>query len=107
MSENIPVSDSNHTEPRRRPWLRLTLIGPVLVGAVLAAVVLFQENVSPTEATADDPLNFAEVVITDLVQEETLNGDLGHQLSHQPGQAPSVAPPGPLAAAPAPRPCRP
>lgn len=77
MSENIPVSDANHTEPRRRSWSRLVLIGLLVVVAVLAVVVLFQENVSPTEATEDDPLNFAEVVITDLVQEETLNGELG------------------------------
>jgi hypothetical protein len=40
-------------------------------------VVLFQENVSPTQATADDPLNFAEGVITGLVQKETLNRELG------------------------------
>lgn len=77
MSEQAPLSDSNHTERRRRPWLRLVLVGLVAVAAVLAAVVVFQEKVSPTEATEDDPLNFAEVVITDLVQEETLNGTLG------------------------------
>jgi peptidoglycan hydrolase-like protein with peptidoglycan-binding domain len=76
MSEEALPTDSNHTEPRRRPWLRLALIGFV-VAAVLVAVVVFRENVSPTEATEDDPLNFADVVITDLVQEETFNGILG------------------------------
>jgi len=77
MSEKVRFSDSNQAEPRRRPWLRFVMVGLVVVAAVLAAVVVFQESVSPTETTEDDPLNFAEVVITDLVQEETFNGTLG------------------------------
>ena len=65
------------TEPRRRPWIRLILVGFVVVAAVLAAVVLLRENGSPAEATGAHPLNFAEVVITDLVQEDSFNGTLG------------------------------
>lgn len=67
---------NNNTEPRRRPWIRLSLVGLVIVAAVLAAVVFLQQNGSSSEAAEADPSNLAEVVITDLVQEETFNGKL-------------------------------
>jgi len=77
MNDQLPPSDSVRTEPRRRPWLRLGLVVVVVLATVLAAVVLLQQNTSPTEATGSDPLNFAQVVIADLVQEETFDGTLG------------------------------
>jgi len=64
-------------EPRCRPWIRLIPVGFVVAAAVLAAVVLLRENGSLTGAGRADPLNWAEVVITDLIQEETFNGTLG------------------------------
>ncbi len=73
---SAPSTPSNNKEPRRRPWIWLSLIGLVIVAAVLAAVVLLRPNDAPTANTATDPLNLAEVVITDLTQEETFNGKL-------------------------------
>jgi len=73
---SAPSTPSNNKEPRRRPWIWLSLIGLVIVAAVLAAVVLLPQNGSSAEATEADPLNFADVVITDLTQEETFNGKL-------------------------------
>ncbi len=67
---------NNNTEPQRRPWIWPSLVGFVIVATVLAAVVLLRQNGSPVEATGADPLNFAEVVITDLTQEENFNGKL-------------------------------
>jgi peptidoglycan hydrolase-like protein with peptidoglycan-binding domain len=40
-------------------------------------VVLLRENGSPADASGADALNFAEVVITDLIREETFDGTLG------------------------------
>lgn len=79
LSENNPsiVDDAAPSKPPRRPWLRFVLVGFFVVATVIAAVVLLQENGSPTEAAEMDPLNFAEVVITDLIQEETFDGTLG------------------------------
>jgi peptidoglycan hydrolase-like protein with peptidoglycan-binding domain len=71
------VEDSVRTEPRRRPWIRLILVGFVVVATALVAVILLRENGSPTGAGGADALNFAEVVITDLIQEETFDGTLG------------------------------
>ncbi|MFC2046543.1 hypothetical protein ACFLTC_03370, partial [Chloroflexota bacterium] len=84
MSEQNPLSDdsprasdeSRPTKPRRRPWIGLGLVVFVIT-AVSAAVVLLQTDVSPTEAGDADPLNFAEVVITNLVQEDEFDGTLG------------------------------
>lgn len=73
---SAPSTPSNNKEPRRRPWIWLGLIGLVIVAAVLAAVVLLPHNGSSAEATEADPLNLADVVITDLTQEETFNGKL-------------------------------
>jgi len=72
------VENPGRTEPRRRPWIWLSLVGVVIVAAILAAAVLLREAGSPTEAGGADPLNLAEVVITDLVQEETFDGMLSY-----------------------------
>ena len=53
----------------RRTWIWIALVGIVIIAAVIAAVVLLRENGSPSETAETDPLNFAEVVITDLIQE--------------------------------------
>jgi peptidoglycan hydrolase-like protein with peptidoglycan-binding domain len=70
-------NDAAPSKPKRRPWISFALVGFVIIAVVLAAVVLLLENGSSTEAADADPLNFAEVVITDLIQEETFNGTLG------------------------------
>jgi len=76
--KNAPmVDDAERSEPRRRPWFRPTLVGFVIIAVILAAVFLRQEKASPTEAAENDPLNYAEVVIADLIQEETFGGTLG------------------------------
>jgi multidrug efflux pump subunit AcrA (membrane-fusion protein) len=90
MSESS-TSSNNNRGPRRRLWLWLSLIGVVLVGAVfaalffsqpngvptaLAALRFLQPNGAPAAAAATDTSNFAEVVITDLRQEEEFNGKL-------------------------------
>ncbi len=72
-----PATPSNrNSESRRRPWIWTGLIGLVIVAAVLAAVVLRPQDGSFSGATEADPPNLAEVVITDLTQEETFNGKL-------------------------------
>jgi peptidoglycan hydrolase-like protein with peptidoglycan-binding domain len=85
MSDHEHPSEDNSTtvqssvtkKPRRRPWIRL-ILGLIFVGvAIAAAVILLQENRSPANTTETEELNFAEVVITDLFQEETFNGTLG------------------------------
>jgi peptidoglycan hydrolase-like protein with peptidoglycan-binding domain/multidrug resistance efflux pump len=76
--EKLPnLDDAEHSKSQRRPWIRFALVGVVLVAVVLAAVFLLREYGSPADAAEMDPLNFAEVVITDLIQEETFNGTLG------------------------------
>jgi peptidoglycan hydrolase-like protein with peptidoglycan-binding domain len=79
LSSNNPsaVEDAEPSKSQRRPWIWIALIGFVVIAAVFAAVVLLRENGSPTEAAETDTLNFAEVVITDLIQEETFDGTLG------------------------------
>ena len=67
---------NNNGETRRRPWIWLALIGLLIVAAVLAVVVFLPQNGSLAKATETDPPNLAEVVITDLTQEETFNGKL-------------------------------
>jgi HlyD family secretion protein len=67
---------NNDTGPRRRPWVWLSLVGLLIVAAVLAAVILLGQNGSSAEAAEVDLVNLAEVVITDLTQEETFNGKL-------------------------------
>lgn len=71
------VDDAERSKPQRCPWLKLALVAFVIIAVVLAAVFLLQENTSPTTAAKSHPLNFAEVVITDLVQEESFDGTLG------------------------------
>jgi len=85
MTERLPPSDNSpstvaasvRTEPQRRVWIRYIPVVFVVVAVVLAAVILRPEYGSPTGAGGPDPLNFAEIMITDLVQEETFNGTLG------------------------------
>lgn len=79
LSDKNPpvVNDADRAKPPGRPWIRLALVAVVIIVVVLAAVLLLQQNGSPTASAENDPLNFAEVVITDLVQEESFNGTLG------------------------------
>ena len=64
----------NNTKPRRRSWIWISLTGFVIVAVVLVAVV--RPNNAPTAAATTDLLNFADVVVTDLTQEEEFNGKL-------------------------------
>lgn len=83
-------SATNHKKPRRRFWFGL--IGVVLVAALSAALVFLQPNVAlaalaalqslqpngaQAASAATGDLNYAEVVVTDLRQEEAFNGQLG------------------------------
>ena len=71
------VDDAERSRPRRRTWVRPTLVGPAIIAVVLAAVFLRQENASPAAAAEDDPLNYAEVMIADPVEVTTLKGVAG------------------------------
>jgi len=73
---SAPSTPSNNKELRRRSWIWLSLIGVVIVAAVLAAVVLLRPDDAPTAVAATDRLNFADVVMTDLTQEENFDGKL-------------------------------
>jgi multidrug efflux pump subunit AcrA (membrane-fusion protein) len=70
------MSDTREKEPRRCSWFWLSLMGLVIVAAAAAAVVLLPRNGSLAEAAEADLLNWAEVVLTDLTQEENFNGKL-------------------------------
>jgi len=71
------IDDAEPSKSQRRTWIWIVLVGIFVIAVVFAAVVLLGENGSPSEAAETDPLNFAEVVITDLIQEETFDGTLG------------------------------
>jgi peptidoglycan hydrolase-like protein with peptidoglycan-binding domain len=79
LAENsTPImDDAERSKPQRRLWIRFALMATVIIAVVLAAVLLLQQKGSPTASAENDPVNFAEVVITDLVQEESFNGTLG------------------------------
>jgi peptidoglycan hydrolase-like protein with peptidoglycan-binding domain len=51
--------------------------GVILIAVVMGGVYFLQLNGTSTEAAEPDPLNFAEVVITNLVQEKTFDGVIG------------------------------
>jgi len=71
------MQDTGPTKPRRRPWIGL-LLGFIFVAvAIVSSVTVLQENGSHASTTETEELNFAEVVITDLVQEESIDGTLG------------------------------
>ncbi len=60
----------------RGRWMSF-VAGSVSVIVVLAAAYLFLSNNSTKEPAGADSVNFAKVVIADLVQEETFDGTLG------------------------------
>ena len=71
-AEQLP-EESPSSRFRRR---RLVWVGSTAIIAVLA-LVLLANNDSPTEVNAAPSLNFADVVRTDLVEQETFDGTLG------------------------------
>ena len=73
---DLTTPPTNNSERRRRSWIWLGLIAVVIVAVVLNAVLPLRPNGTPTTASATDPLNFADVVMTDLTQEENFNGKL-------------------------------
>ena len=72
MEEQLPPQTPDSRNSRRR----LVWIGSGAIVAVLALVV-FANSDSPAEVTSAPSLNFAEVVRTDLVEQETFDGTLG------------------------------
>jgi len=70
------TDNSNKKESRHRPRFRLIIIGLMIIAAVVV-VYIFLGNGAPSENHEVVELNFTEVVIADLVQEETYNGTLG------------------------------
>ena len=84
MNPSSP-SSTNNEKPRRHSWPWYGLTAVVIVAAVSATLFFLrpsgvlrflQSNGVPTAAAATDTLNYAEVVIADLRQEEEFNGRL-------------------------------
>jgi multidrug efflux pump subunit AcrA (membrane-fusion protein) len=76
VSESF-TSSNNNRRPSRRSWLWFGLTGIlVVVAAVGAWLVLRSSSAQTASAAADDPLNYAEVVIADLRQEKEFNAKL-------------------------------
>ncbi len=80
--ENSGQVESNrrsgeNSQPQRRPWILyiLALIG--LIALIIIPVMLLQGNGSTSVNNGNEEFNFAEVVLTDLVQEEEYNGTIG------------------------------
>jgi len=71
------VDDEAPAEPKRRRWIWFVLVGVVIAAAVITAVVFLPGNGSLIEDAETNSLNFADVEITNLIQEETFNGVLG------------------------------
>ena len=71
-AEQLPEEPPSSRFRRRR----LVWVGSMAIIAVLA-LVLLANNDSPTEVNAAPSLNFADVVRTDLVEQETFDGTLG------------------------------
>ena len=63
---------SSPPNPKRRSWVWYTFGGMILVAVVLTGVIFLPGYDTPKDDTEADPINFAEVVITDLIQEETI-----------------------------------
>ena len=68
---------SSPPNPKRRSWVWYTFGGMILVAVVLTEVIFLPRYDTPKDDTEADPINFAEVVVTDLIQEETFNGVIG------------------------------
>lgn len=78
MSESGRSSTAKKN-PRRRRWLWFSLLAIVILVAVAAALVLPRLDGEPTASAEDDApgaSNYADVVVTDLRQEEEFNGEL-------------------------------
>ena len=71
------VADAAGSKPKHRRWVRYILGGVILAAVVLAGVYYLQENGIPSEVAEEAPINFAEVILTDLIQEENFNGVIG------------------------------
>jgi len=82
QSETNASIDTDMSEPgmstsKPKPWPWYLLIGAVLITAILAAIFFLQRIGAENETAETDPQNFAEVIITDLIQEETFSGVIG------------------------------
>jgi peptidoglycan hydrolase-like protein with peptidoglycan-binding domain len=76
---NPDIETSEVTVAKKKPfsWLRWIITGLVVIAAIIAGNQFQGERNSAVELTGQDALNYAEVVITNLVQEETYSGTLG------------------------------
>jgi peptidoglycan hydrolase-like protein with peptidoglycan-binding domain len=72
-----PSPDASASKHEHRSWIRYIVGGVLLTALVLAGFIFLPRNDTSPEAGEADSLNFAEVVITDLVQEETIDGTIG------------------------------
>jgi multidrug efflux pump subunit AcrA (membrane-fusion protein) len=73
MSE--PTMTNNTTNSQKRIWLWIGLVGVIII-AVLVGKRMLPLGRAEAAVAADTSLNTAEVIITDLRQEETFNGRL-------------------------------
>ncbi len=65
------------SSPKSRSWVWISLGVMILIVAVLAVVFILPGTGTPSETIEVAPLNFTEVVITDLFKEETFDGVIG------------------------------
>jgi len=80
--ENSGQVESNsrsgeNSQPQRRPWILYILALVGLIALIIIPVMLLQGNGSTSVNNGNEEFNFAEVVLTDLVQEEEYNGTIG------------------------------
>jgi peptidoglycan hydrolase-like protein with peptidoglycan-binding domain len=82
---NLPNPTNNPHKPiesspakrKRRPWLIYLFSGWIIVVVGFVTVALLQTNGTTSETTVEESINYAEVIVTDLIQEETFDGVIG------------------------------
>jgi peptidoglycan hydrolase-like protein with peptidoglycan-binding domain len=76
MNDNT-VQTENQSKSKRRSWVWYILGTVILIAVVFAGYIFIQQNGNSSETVAVASLNFAEVIITDLIQEESYDGVIG------------------------------
>jgi peptidoglycan hydrolase-like protein with peptidoglycan-binding domain len=64
-------------DPKRHNRMWNLLVGILLIAIVLVGVIFLPRISTSVEVIETVPLNFAEVIITDLIQEESYDGNIG------------------------------
>jgi len=75
--KHIPQVAGVSPAKRQRPWGSYILVSIVIAAVIFGSLFLTINDGSPVAVDQPEELNYAEVIITDLVQEETFNGTLG------------------------------